>query len=238
MQCQRNNEVMHCSSQAILDSEYFSNHFHGRRWAWMCGADHKLSRSTIAHRIRFGRPLIVSCRESFATLMALRRKDSALFRSSMDLVRIYPDAKAEVIAIGQWISQALADGIKPSEIGIFVRARNQVDRARSAATAAGHEVLELTERGDDPGERISIGTMHLAKGLEFKAVVVMACDDDVLPLQSRIESAADEVELDDVYETERQLLYVACTRARDRLWVSGVSPASEFLNDLKLTAAN
>lgn len=156
----------------------------------------------------------------------------------MDLVRIYPDAKAEVIAIGQWISQALADGIKPSEIGIFVRARNQVDRARSAATAAGHEVLELTERGDDPGERISIGTMHLAKGLEFKAVVVMACDDDVLPLQSRIEFAADEVELDDVYETERQLLYVACTRARDRLWVSGVSPASEFLNDLKLTAAN
>jgi superfamily I DNA/RNA helicase len=57
----------------------------------------------------------------------------------------------------------------------------------------------------------------------------MACDDDVLPLQSRIEGAADEVELDDVYETERQLLYVACTRARDRLLISGVTPASEFL---------
>jgi superfamily I DNA/RNA helicase len=46
-------------------------------------------------------------------------------------------------------------------------------------------------------------------GLEFKAVVVMACGDDVLPLQSRIESVADEVELDDIYDTERQLLYVA-----------------------------
>jgi ATP-dependent exoDNAse (exonuclease V) beta subunit len=66
---------------------------------------------------------------------------------------------------------------------------------------------------------------------------VMACDDEVLPLQSRIESVADEVELDDVYETERQLLYVACTRARDRLWVSGIDPASEFLNDLKPTTA-
>lgn len=74
--------------------------------------------------------------------------------------------------------------------------------------------------------------MHLAKGLEFKAVAVMACDDDVLPLQSRIEAVADEVDLDDVYETERQLLYVACTRARDRLFVSGVAPASEFLNDM------
>jgi superfamily I DNA/RNA helicase len=94
-------------------------------------------------------------------------------------------------------------------------------------------VLELSERGEDPGERISIGTMHLAKGLEFKAVVVMACDDEVLPLQARIESVADEVDLDDVYETERQLFYVACTRARDRLFISGVSPASEFLNDLR-----
>jgi superfamily I DNA/RNA helicase len=65
-------------------------------------------------------------------------------------------------------------------------------------------------------------------GLEFKAVVVMACDDDVLPLQSRIESVADEVELDDIYDTERQLLYVACTRARDRLMVSSVQPGSEF----------
>ncbi len=61
----------------------------------------------------------------------------------------------------------------------------------------------------------------------------MACDDEVLPLQSRIESVADEVDLDDVYETERQLFYVACTRARDRLLVSGVAPASEYLSDLK-----
>lgn len=81
--------------------------------------------------------------------------------------------------------------------------------------------------------RRSIGIMHLAKGLEFKAVAVMACDDEVLPLQTRIESVADEVELDDVYETERQLLYVTCTRARDRLLVSGVAPASEYLSDLK-----
>ena len=60
----------------------------------------------------------------------------------------------------------------------------------------------------------------------------MACDDDVLPLQERIETVADETELDEVYETERHLFYVACTRARDRLLVSGVEPASEFFADL------
>ncbi len=74
--------------------------------------------------------------------------------------------------------------------------------------------------------------MHLAKGLEFRAVAVMACDDDVLPLQERIEAIADEADLEEVYNTERHLLYVACTRARDCLLISGVDPASEFLDDL------
>ena len=75
--------------------------------------------------------------------------------------------------------------------------------------------------------------MHLAKGLEFRAVAVMACDDAVLPLQSRIEAVTDMADLDDVYASERRLLYVACTRARDHLLVTGVNPGSEFLDDFK-----
>ena len=68
--------------------------------------------------------------------------------------------------------------------------------------------------------------------LEFRAVAVMACDDEVIPRQERIETAADESDLEEVYDTERHLLYVACTRARDDLMVSGVRPGSEFLDDL------
>jgi len=61
----------------------------------------------------------------------------------------------------------------------------------------------------------------------------MACDDEVLPLQARIENVTDEGDLQDVYDTERHLLYVACTRARDHLLVTGVTLASEFLQDLQ-----
>ena len=74
--------------------------------------------------------------------------------------------------------------------------------------------------------------MHLAKGLEFRAVAVMACDDEVMPLQERIETSATTPTCEEVYDTERHLLYVACTRARDHLLVTGVEPASEFLGDL------
>jgi len=57
----------------------------------------------------------------------------------------------------------------------------------------------------------------------------MACDDEVIPSQARIETVADDADLEEVYNTERHLLYVACTRARDQLMVSGSSPSSEFL---------
>jgi hypothetical protein len=61
----------------------------------------------------------------------------------------------------------------------------------------------------------------------------LPCALEVIPSQQRIETVADEADLEDVYNTERQLLYVACTRARDRLLVTSVTPASEFLDDLR-----
>ena len=57
----------------------------------------------------------------------------------------------------------------------------------------------------------------------------------MVPLQLRLESVTDDADLEEVYNTERHLLYVACTRARDQLMVSGVEPVSEFLDDLTAT---
>lgn len=81
-------------------------------------------------------------------------------------------------------------------------------------------------------DQATLAVMHLAKGLEFKAVAVMACDLNVIPSRQRIEDMGDDADLEDLYGTERQLLYVACTRARDHLMISGVEPVSEFLDDL------
>ena len=148
--------------------------------------------------------------------------------------QVFSDIAAEVSGVADWILRQLDDGVLAEEIGIFVRTKDELGRARDTVKRAKSNALELSERIEDREGRIAIGTMHLAKGLEFKAVAVMACDDELLPLQSRIESAADEASLDDFYETERSLFYVACTRARDALFVSGVEPASIFFDDLDL----
>ena len=109
-----------------------------------------------------------------------------------------------------------------------------MERARAAVEVTGLTYKVLDESLEPAQGYISISTMHMAKGLEFRAVVVMACDDEVIPLQERIETVADDTDLEEVYNTERHLLYVACTRARDNLIVTGVDPASEFLDDLRM----
>lgn len=106
-------------------------------------------------------------------------------------------------------------------------------RAEKAVRLADLPYQILDEHVATEHDHVSVSTMHLAKGLEFRAVAVMACDDEVIPLQERIETVGDDGDLQEVYDTERQLLYVACTRARDRLLVTGTAPSSEFLDDLQ-----
>jgi superfamily I DNA/RNA helicase len=137
----------------------------------------------------------------------------------------------ETKTVGSWISDLAKAGLLPHEFGVFVRSAAQLDRARSAAKDAGLPFKVLDEHVETVGGYLSIGTMHLAKGLEFRAVAVVACDDEIIPLQERIETVGDDADLQEVYDTERHLLYVACTRARDHLLITGVAPVSEFLDD-------
>ena len=120
---------------------------------------------------------------------------------------------------------------------MFVRSEAELPRAIAAAEAASlrYQVLDehLTVGTGHALSLLSISTMHLAKGLEFRAVAVIACDDEVIPSMARIEAIGDEADLDEVYQTERHLLYVACTRARDQLLVSSGDQPSEFLEDLQ-----
>ena len=189
----------------------------------MCGGAPPRSRSVT------GRPSKSDNRPTGSCRLVLRDVDGnederrgtiSVFEGPEPNVQIFATEGEEVAAVRSFVSAALQDGIDPAEIGLFVRTPALVERAKAS-------IAELAG-----ADRMTINIMHLAKGLEFRAVVVMACDEGILPLDDRIEDAADEAEMDDIYETERRLLYVACTRARERLMVSGVAPASEFLADL------
>ena len=121
--------------------------------------------------------------------------------------------------MSDWLRARVTEGCAPHELAIFVRSDAQTSRARAAAEGAGLPFKIIDESVETTSGFASICTMHLAKGLEFRAVAVMACDDEIIPLQERIEAIGDESDLEEVYASERHLLYVACTRARDHLLV-------------------
>lgn len=161
-----------------------------------------------------------------------RRGAISVFNGPRPEIKILETQDDEIDAVANWLRERIEEGVNPGEVGVFVRSPAQLERAQAAVERAGVECRTLDENMATVSNRLSIGTMHLAKGLEFKSVAVMACDDEVLPLQERIESVGDDADLEEVYDTERHLLYVACTRARDNLLVTSTEPESEFLDDL------
>lgn len=129
------------------------------------------------------------------------------------------DDAAENVLVADWLRARQREGVADAEIAVLVRGQAQLGRARAAVKASGTAALTLT--------------MHDAKGLEFKSVAVMALDEDVLPDPDRLASVGDMADLEAVQDAERHLLYVAATRARDNLLLTGIAPGSEFLDDFE-----
>ena len=105
------------------------------------------------------------------------------------------------------------------------------------------EEVALVSDQDDLAEgkdRVTLLTVHAAKGLEFPAVFIVGLEENIFPHLRSMEDA-------DQMEEERRLLYVGVTRAKDRLYLihafrrmlygrSQVNEPSRFLRDL--TASN
>ncbi|MGH3180076.1 MAG: 3'-5' exonuclease, partial [Streptosporangiaceae bacterium] len=126
--------------------------------------------------------------------------------------------------IGAWLS----DGIEPHAIGVAARSAALVREARDALRVAGIETVSLNGRGDTKAVRA--GTMHAMKGLEFQAVAVIGVEQGLVPEPAAVTPVAEDAatHAQDL-QRERCVLFVACTRARDHLYVSGTGPPSIFL---------
>lgn len=161
-----------------------------------------------------------------------RGETVSVFTGPAPVIQIADNQEAERRAVVAWLKDLALEGIRPEEIAVFVRSDAEFPRTESALKEAGTPYRLLHRERSSSRTGTTLSTMHLAKGLEFRAVAIMACDDDVIPLQSRISTAAEPADLEEVYHTERHLLYVACTRARDHLLITAISPGSEFLEDM------
>ena len=114
-------------------------------------------------------------------------------------IRVLASPNEEAAAVADWLAELRQQNSAPHEIAVFVRSEGDIAKARQAVRLADLSSIELDKRPDGTSGKVAVATMHLAKGLEFRAVAVMACHDEILPLQSRIENVADEADLEYTY---------------------------------------
>ena len=127
--------------------------------------------------------------------------------------------EAEMAALVKQVRAWLADGIEPHAIGVAGRS-GQVHRAASTELwRAGIPTVSLSAKSSKNAVRV--GTMHGMKGLEFQAVAVIGVCEGVVPAPNAVTAESEDplTHAQDL-QRERCLLFVACTRARDHLYVS------------------
>ena len=115
-----------------------------------------------------------------------RRGTISVFNGDPPIVEVLKTGEAETQAVAKWLKDLVAERLQSEEIAIFVRSENELPRAEAAVRAAGLACKLLDESMDVSPGLVSIGTMHAAKGMEFRAVAVMACDGEVIPSPERI----------------------------------------------------
>jgi superfamily I DNA/RNA helicase len=88
----------------------------------------------------------------------------------------------------------------------------------------------LGARGDP--QAVRVGTMHAMKGLEYQAVAVIGVEQGLVPEPAAITPESEDavIHAQDL-QRERCILFAACTRARDHLFVSGTGALSTFVPD-------
>lgn len=154
----------------------------------------------------------------------------SLIRGPFPALSGFDDAQAErqhaLSVLQRWID----GGRSASEIAVFARTKRLLTEFAQTLDRAGLP-WHILQKSDPPPaeERIRLVTMHGTKGLEFKAVLVLAAGADRIPNRYTLERFEDPHDRDRAIERERRLLYVAMTRARDQLVVSWSGEPSPFL---------
>jgi superfamily I DNA/RNA helicase len=113
-------------------------------------------------------------------------------------------------------------GYQENEIEVFSRRTKTLSSIGNAALRMVDQLKrrDLQDSRAPSDDGVSFGTMHRAKGLEFKAVVVIGYGVANIPDPDMLESACDEAERAEIIEQEKSLLHVALTRPRERLLVT------------------
>ena len=160
------------------------------------------------------------------------RRSISIFDGPQPLVKLFNDRDTEMENLLGWVKSQLNNGIDPHEIVVLT----PNDFAMSAASAKlnAHNIRnwKLDATANYLKGEVGLAAVRRVKGLEYRSVAIIGCDEDQFPNANRMNELGDGSDFDEFLTLEKNTLYVAMTRARDNLLVSGINPGSAFLEEL------
>lgn len=161
-----------------------------------------------------------------------RKGTKSLLKGPVPTLRGFTTAKEQDAFIVEQIKRLTAQGLQPREIAVFARIGSRLESLQKTFAAAGIISL-LLSRDEDSNQLhgIRLGTMHRAKGLEYKVVFAYDCSEGVVPYMTALRRFKDPADYDAARAREQQLLYVSLTRARDEVFITWAGLPSPFLPD-------
>lgn len=103
----------------------------------------------------------------------------------------------------------------------IVQYMNEADEPSLSGFLEEVALYSEADRDDGSDDKVTLMTVHSAKGLEYKNIFVIGLDDGIFPNSRSFDSEAD-------MEEERRLAYVAITRAKERLYLTNASQRMLF----------
>lgn len=158
-----------------------------------------------------------------------RREAVSILSGPEPVVELCAIPNEEIEFVANHLKHLLSNGAQPNEMAIFARAAILKERAEAALSKCDLPWHYLKEGLLPSMNRVSLSTMHRARGLEFRIVVVMGCDLELLPHARVLENQFDDIDRENIIEKDKHAFYVACTRARENLLVTCSGQPSVFL---------
>jgi superfamily I DNA/RNA helicase len=160
------------------------------------------------------------------------RKSISIFDGPQPSVKLFHDRDTEVQNLLNWIKSQLEAGVQPHEIVVLTPNDLAMSVASAEMGANNIKNWKLDASANYLNGEVGLAAVRRVKGLEYRSVAIIGCDEDQFPNSKKLNELGDGSDFDEFLTLEKNSLYVAMTRARDNLLVSGIMPGSPFLEEL------
>lgn len=154
-----------------------------------------------------------------------RRATHSLMHGSEPVTQGFGTPPEQYAFVAERIAERCARGVAPGSIAVLAPRRYMLTAMQADLDQMEIPARQLTRDHATGASHVALATIHRAKGLEYTHVFLIGASDDLVTQHLPDDAEEQATSL----EEQRNLLYVAATRARDELCITWAGEPNRFL---------